>query len=117
MSTKKRIRRDLTFQQKKDILDELQRCGNVTHTAKKFNLERRHVQQMKKMESEIRDACNSSSTSSSRKRFRGSAGGSRSEMTPKHKKAAKTDTTNGHRKGKHSSRNSMMDLCQDISVC
>ena len=53
----KKLRRELTNKRKGEMLDELERSGGkMSETARKLNIDRRHLQKLKEDESRIREA-------------------------------------------------------------
>ena len=56
-SGSKKLRREITNRRKGEMLDELERSGGkMSETARKLNIDRRHLQKLKEDESRIREA-------------------------------------------------------------
>ena len=56
-SGSKKLRRELTNRRKGEMLDELERSGGkMSETARKLNIDRRHLQKLKEDEPRIREA-------------------------------------------------------------
>ena len=56
-SGSKKLRREITNKRKGEMLDELERSGGkMSETARKLNIDRRHLQKLKEDESRIREA-------------------------------------------------------------
>ena len=90
----RRKRNDLTLEKKIEIIEEIHRSGNVSATARLFNIGRSHAHKLKDQECTIREAYTSGA--STRKRLNGSCGGASSTSVSKRKKES---TANKHIRG------------------